>query len=392
MRIAVYLDQGYRTDGSAIYAQRPFVLFLNRLAREFERTVLCGRLEAEPGEWPHRLAEEIEFVGLPDRGDGADPLGVGRAAVGAARTFASVLDGVDAVWLIGPQGLCLPFAAQAAAKRKPVILGVRQDLVSYIRNRRPGDRRALAVARALEWRYRRLARRYPVVAVGEELAARYADAQRVLELGVSLVDAASVVAPEVALERDYRGALRVLSVGRLDPEKNPLLLADVLAELRREDPRWELTVCGDGPLRGELRDRLDRLGVGAHARLAGHVPIDDGLVDLYRASHFLLHVSFTEGLPQVLFEAFASGLPVVATDVGGVAAAAGGAAELIPPADANAASESLRRLAADPERRAEMVNAGHHRILRRTIEAECRRLADFLRAAVPDRANGGPPR
>src|SRR5262249_54859450 len=55
--------------------------------------------------------------------------------------------------------------------------------------------------------------------------------------------------------------------------------------------------------------------------LLGYVPLDDGLLDVYRTSHVFLHVSWTEGLPQVLFEASAAGTPVVATDTGGVGAA-----------------------------------------------------------------------
>ena len=75
------------------------------------------------------------------------------------------------------------------------------------------------------------------------------------------------------------------------------------------------------------------------------MPIDGGLLDLYRNSHAFLHVSLTEGFPQVLVEAFASGLPAVATAVGGVAAAAGDAALLIEPQDAAAAAEALERIA-----------------------------------------------
>ncbi len=76
-------------------------------------------------------------------------------------------------------------------------------------------------------------------------------------------------------------------------------------------------------MEGDLRARLDELGVADHADLLGYVPITGGLLDVYRSSHAFLHVSWTEGLPQTLFEAFAAGLPVVATAVGGVPDAVG---------------------------------------------------------------------
>src|SRR5207248_2132734 len=83
-------------------------------------------------------------------------------------------------------------------------------------------------------------------------------------------------------------------------------LADVLARLRVADPRWRLVVCGEGPLEGALRARLDALGVAEAADLRGYLPLDQGLRDAYRNAHAFLHVSLTEGLPQVLFEAFAA--------------------------------------------------------------------------------------
>ena len=66
------------------------------------------------------------------------------------------------------------------------------------------------------------------------------------------------------------------------------------------------------------------------AELLGYLPIHGGLMDRYRSVNAFLHVSWTEGMPQVLLEAFAAGTPVVATAVGGVPEAAGDAALLIP--------------------------------------------------------------
>jgi glycosyltransferase involved in cell wall biosynthesis len=187
-----------------------------------------------------------------------------------------------------------------------------------------------------------------------------------------------VVGPDQALARQYDREVRVLSVGRLDTEKNPLLLADVLSRLLARDGRYRLLVCGEGPLEAALRARLAALGLADHADLLGYVPFDAGLLDLYRSSHVFLHVSLTEGLPQVLFEAYASGLPVVATDTGGVAAAAEGCALVVPPGDPTAAAEAVERLAADATLRRQLVTAGLERARAHTYASEQGRLISFL--------------
>jgi glycosyltransferase involved in cell wall biosynthesis len=118
--------------------------------------------------------------------------------------------------------------------------------------------------------------------------------------------------------------------------------------------------------------------VAEHADLLGYVPVDAGLHDLYRSADFFLHISWTEGLPQVIFEAFAARLPVVATAVGGVPDAAGEAALLVPAGSAEAAVESLVRLAADDALRSRLVEAGVDRVRRHTTAAEVRRVAEFF--------------
>jgi glycosyltransferase involved in cell wall biosynthesis len=216
------------------------------------------------------------------------------------------------------------------------------------------------------------------VVVGPELARNYRHSRGLLQIAVSLVSASQLVSIDAVRERSYEGELRVLSVGRLDAEKNPLMLADVLAELRRDDPRWRLVVCGEGDLEDELRDRFSELGVSEFAELRGYVPFDDGLQDLYRGSHALLHVSWTEGLPQILFEAFAAGLPVVATDVGGIREAMGDAVSLVPPGDPGAASAALREIAAEPAHREELAARGLETVHSQTLDSEARRVAGFL--------------
>ena len=136
--------------------------------------------------------------------------------------------------------------------------------------------------------------------------------------------------------------------------------------------------AGRGRWPSALQARLRELGLEEHAEIRGYVPIDGGLLDLYRSSHAFLHVSLTEGVPQVLIEAFASGVPVVATAVGGVAEAAGDAALLIPPRDAPAAVQALTQIAGGAELRAGLIDRGLALALRHTLESETARVAAFI--------------
>jgi glycosyltransferase involved in cell wall biosynthesis len=343
--------------------------------------VLVGRLEERPGRSHYPLAPGTEFLGLPYYASLARPLDVLRSLDGSMRRFWRLLDDVDTVWLLGPYAHAVGFALLALVRRLRVVLGVRQDLPRYVRSRHPQARWMHLSADLLEGVFRALARRLPVVVVGPDLARRYGRSPRLLELAVSLVGAADIVSEPEALDRTRGEVRHLLSVGRLDREKNPLLLIDIMAALLKDDPAWRLVVVGDGPLRGELQTRVAQAGLGDAVQLRGYVPIDGELPQLYRSADAFLHVSWTEGVPQVLFEAFAAGLPVVATDVGGVAQAADGAALLVGPGDASAAAQAIRRVAAEEPLRRRLVQAGLERVREHTLEAETSSLVTFLRSA-----------
>jgi glycosyltransferase involved in cell wall biosynthesis len=380
MRLAVYTDYVYRRQGQAVYAERAFAMFVARLADWCERLVISGRLSPQPGRWHYRLPETVEYLPLPYYASLARAVSGTPAMLRSVLRFWKLLDGVDAAWILGPSPLSLVFAAVSAMRGKTTVLGARQDLPQYARTRHPNRRAIHAAAFLLETLQRAAARRLPVIVVGPDLARRYRTAPHMLQLAVSLISEADIAAASEVERRSYDDELRILSVGRLETEKNPLMLADVLAQLLNGNGRWRLTVCGEGAMAGDLSQRLRELGVAEQAELRGYVPIDGGLLDLYRSSHVFLHVSWTEGLPQVLYEAFAAGVPIVATAVGGVPEALGEAGLLVPAGDAEAAASALARVAADESLRRRLVGAGFEEARSHTIEAECRRVADFIRA------------
>lgn len=378
MRLAVFTDYVYRRERGVVYSERAFGLFLAAVGRQVDQLEVIGRITTNSGPTRYPLPPSVSFVPLPYYESLVHPAAVFASLFRSVRTMWRALDQVDVAWIFGPYPHAVALVVVALMRRRLVVLGVRQDWPRYVRMRRPGRRWLHRSADAMEWIWRTMAHRLPVVAVGPDLVSKYASAPAILDLAVSVVPQTALDATACHPRRDYSGELTVLSVGRLEAEKNPLLLADILSGLRARDPRWHLRVCGEGELADELQRRLEEREVAEHADLLGYIPMGDRLLDLYRRSHALLHVSWTEGFPQVLVEAFATELPVVATAVGGVPAGVGTAAVLIPAGDAGAAVDALSRLSADEALRSRLVSAGRELAARQTIEVQTERLLTFL--------------
>jgi glycosyltransferase involved in cell wall biosynthesis len=133
-------------------------------------------------------------------------------------------------------------------------------------------------------------------------------------------------------------------VGRLSREKGPDILLDALAYL--EDLPLVVSVVGDGPERERLRARASERGVDRHLRWHGMVP---DAARLLTAFDVLVLSSRTEGVPMVLLEAMAAGVPIVATAVGGIPdVVTNDEAVLAPSENPLALAAAIRRVHDDP--------------------------------------------
>ena len=176
--------------------------------------------------------------------------------------------------------------------------------------------------------------------------------------------------------------LRVLTVARLVEKKG---IAYVLAALRRLIDDGESVVydvVGDGPLRSRLVAERDRLGLAEQVRLHGW-RTQAQVRELVDAAHVLVAASVVaanadeEGIPNVLKEAMASGLPVLATRHGGIPELVedGVSGFLVPERDVGALAERMRHLAAHPETWPALGSAGRAKVER---EYDIERLNDRL--------------
>ena len=376
-----------------VWADEAFVLFASAVGERFDGFVLFGRSRSGGPPANHPLPATAELVELPHYESWRRPLQVLRASIGTIDSMWRGLGQVDGVWVLGPNPFGVLFVCLALLRGKRVALGVRQDTLRYFRTRLPsrGRRPALVVAWLLDRLYRLLSRHLPATVVGAELARGYGSMDRpALPMTVTLVRAHDVAsAPPV---RNWDGTIELLTVGRIDREKNPLLLLEALARLEQAQPgRFVLRWVGTGPLADLVGDRAKRLGIGEQLQLTGYVPFGPQLLELYRSAHLFVHVSLTEGVPQVLFEALACGTPVVATDVGGVRGAllGGSAGLLVPSGDVDALVGAIDEVVTDSALRAELIANGLDLARATTLEAEADRVASFLAGHAAENPTGG---
>ena len=152
---------------------------------------------------------------------------------------------------------------------------------------------------------------------------------------------------------------RLVTVGRLQAPKDPLTLVRALAALERGSCETELV--GDGPDRPAVENEVRRLGLDSVVRLAG---VRTDVPELLAAADLFVLSSRSEGLPLSILEAMATGLPVVASRVGGVPEVVvdGETGLLVPPGDPGSLARAIERLLDDSALRRRLGAAGRARV------------------------------
>jgi len=168
----------------------------------------------------------------------------------------------------------------------------------------------------------------------------------------------------------------ILFVGRHERRKGLSVLLDAFEGLDRDAVLW---VVGDGPETEDLKAR----GI-PNVEWLGRVSDEERDRRLKGAAIYVAPALGGESFGIVLLEAMAAGAPVVASNISGYdnVARAGVDAELVPPGDALALREQLRRLLDDPVRRAELSDAGEQRASEFSMAALARRFVTIYESAI----------
>nr|WP_166180527.1 glycosyltransferase family 4 protein [Altererythrobacter segetis] len=193
--------------------------------------------------------------------------------------------------------------------------------------------------------------------------------------------------PPVKLAEPAHGRTRTrfVTVGRISAEKGYPGLLYALCEVIAVGIDAELVIVGDGPLRGELEQSIARSGLADRVVLRGALPECETLRTVAAADVFVL-ASLMEGLPVVLMEAMAQGVPVIAPHLAGIPelVSDGQNGLLFRPADWDMLANCMHRLAVDAGLRERLISEAKQRIKDAfTIDEAVEPLVDLFTKEAP---------
>jgi glycosyltransferase involved in cell wall biosynthesis len=291
--------------------------------------------------------------------------------------------GVDLVWIKAPASNALLALVAARRARRPFFTWVAGSARAVVAGqpRKLGERlAATGVAAAYDAVTGLLTRTGPSHRLDEKLFTSVVTASEVAASRSMRSDRASVPDAE-GRARPFR----IVWAGRIVADKGLRDLLTAMGVLRSDGVEVTLEVVGDGPDRPALLDAARDLQVDEAIRWAGFVGNRELYLARLRAADAFVLPSHAEGVPKVLIEAMAAGLPIVATSVGAIPRLldSGRLGHLVQAGDPGAIATSIRELQADPAERMRLRVAGLDFAAAHTIEAQAERLVDWLRESFP---------
>lgn len=231
---------------------------------------------------------------------------------------------------------------------------------------------------------RQMVREFPSFTNGDDLYQKYQKFNK----EVYRMRSSTIIEEDILPEfRDtcQSAPYKILTVGIISPRKGTSLIPETLARLEKMgvDVTWKYIGRVDGNA-GEMelaktRQLAKEYGVAERLAFESAVGFEE-LMSWYRTADIFVLPTFMEGVPRVILEAQASGLPVISTYVGGIPGAVkdGEDAILVPPGDPQSIANAILRIIKDEELRKRMIAAGLESARNHTLDAETKTMIERL--------------
>lgn len=372
-------------DGALWEAEGSFARYVDSLAPYFDQVLLSVPVFDQPPATGSRVnATNVRLAPLPYFPGPRQFYPMLFSVRGKLRAW---VEQCDIIHLRVPTPAAIFAFRMARARKKPVFLLVVGDyeaLLPYLPYR--GLKKAVfrAYVAFEEWALRHMVTRALTFANGGALREKHErQGARVIETKTTTLSL-----KDIASRTDTCGStpVRLLTVSRIDPRKGLRVLPEAVGLLAAAgfDVTWDVVGPPIGQIGEAERDAImseaTRRGVAGRVTLKGAVPLDQ-LMPLYQQyDAFVLPTQPGEGIPRVLLEAMAAGLPVITTNVSGIASLTRHEENglLMADSSAGAVAAAVRRLLAEPPLRQRLIAGGYATARAHTLERQAASMMDVV--------------
>jgi len=364
-------------DGALWEAEGSFARYVDSIAPYFDRVILSVPVfDTPPASGSRVRATNVTLAPLPYF---PGPRQFYPKLLSIRSRLSQWVDQCDVIHLRVPSPAAIFAFRIAEARRKPIFLLVVGDYEALLPHLGYRGIKKFLFSRYVafeEWALRYMTRRALTFANGASLRAKHErDGAKVHETKTTTLSLS-----DLSTRTDTCAAprIRMLCVSRIDPRKGLRTLPAVVSGL--VDAGHDVTLDLVGPTigligeseRDAILDEAHRCGVADRVHLQGPVALDR-LMPLYRAYDlFVLPTRPGEGIPRVLMEAMAGGLPIVTTDVSGISSLIRNRENglLVPEASTSGVIDALRSLITTPSLRQALIEGGYATARAHTLERQ----------------------
>jgi len=290
----------------------------------------------------------------------------------------------DAVMVMHDDFLGLITLLQARKQKKPHLLFLGGNQVEVVRNKYTGLKRwgAIYLAHLFEkidqyWMDHGLT----VLVTGREMIERLSAPERYIYPYFT-----SLISDEDIIYRKPRdissNSTNILYAGFLTENKGVHILLEAFARFREKyhTPDIKLHLAGDGYFRPKLEEICQQLKITENVIFYGFIGDKEKLKQLFREADMFVLPSKSEGIPKVLLEAMAYGVPILTTNVGGIPDIIedGVNGLLIPPGSPGGLVKGMAKILFDAKLRQKLIDGGYHFIKEHTKEKQAKEIIEYL--------------
>lgn len=390
MNLAIFLNIKFYYDGHEYTADERYFEFWSGLSVYFDQIILCVPVletGSKKGNFGVRVSnQKISICHLPYY---ENSMALYSRAVKilseVKKTIRQNIAEWDIIGAVVPNIVGLLFLIEAKRQSKHSFAYVRGNHLKTVRFEFKRGKKwlllpfAVALDAATKW----FVKDRLTFVVGKELHHKFrSQGCQVKQIVVSLVSKNDVRCTPGLVRRPCAGnTIRIVHVGRLSAERGVCFLIEALAILNDEGiRRYVLTIIGSGPEEVALRELVRSLDLEGSVRFAGYISYGPEMIAALDESDLFVLPSLTEGVPKVLIEAMANGLPVIASEVGGIPEIVRNGVEgiLVPPGKPDAIAAAVRRMASDELLREMLVRNGLRRAGEFTVERQRAKVLDAI--------------